>query len=186
MRELSFSQLWPKLAKPRCTTFRFTRKDKDWYVGETVKVLYKARSPKDRSVLGVAVIVNKEPRWVVDRTKTWLTDEMAITLHGNCLIVTNTEAQADGFKEHQDMAEWVTVTHRGRNYDEPMNKLTLAWTQYWLWVPEQKEHVQKEWAALLAKNAPQLSIYGTGPQYCIQQDVLYNIHNEAALGSMTL
>ncbi len=152
MRELSFSQLWPKLAKPRCTTFRFARKDKDWQVGETVKVLYKARSHKDRSVLGLAVIVAKEPRWLLYEVRDIGQPSMggAPSEWKGITVTTEKEAQADGFTCRKDMYEWVEAAWgKQRLAGEPMNKLTLAWTQYWLRVPEQKPHIQQDWAMLL-------------------------------------
>lgn len=178
MRELGFSQLWPKLAKPRCTTFRFARRDKDWYVGETVKVLYKARSHKDRSVLGLAVIVERVPRWVAPHLTQ--TDIRHVSV---------AEAKADGFADLETMRDYMFKAYWTRYWSEPMNKLTLAWTQYWLWVPEQKEHVQKEWATLMGKLFTEVLNYTKlpkGESYILHQSELERIHNQAALGSMTL
>ncbi len=184
MRELSFSQLWPKLAQPQCTTFRFSRKDRDWQVGEVVKVLYKARSPKDRSVLGQAVITKKEQRWI------WTTQSPheSPTL---CRLVTEQEAQADGFIDRDDMVNFVNG-QGDRVWYEPMNKLTLAWTQYWLYVPEQKPHIQKEWAAVLSKSLftevfNYIKIPGTKTaKYILHEAELERITNQAALGSKCL
>jgi len=121
MREIGFSKLWPKLAKPQFTTFRFTRRDKnDWHVGEVVRVVYRPRSHIDRSVLGLAVIEAKEQRAIFRDT-----DYVP--------RITNREAKIDGFEGLITMEEWLRKSYPGdRLWDEPMNKLTLAWTQRWL------------------------------------------------------
>lgn len=174
MREMSFSQLWPKLAQPRLTTFRFARRDEDWAVGETVTVLFKARSHNDRSVLGQAVILGKVPRWVSH-----------VTVTNGIARITAREAMADGFEDIGSMYDFMDKTPGHRRWEEPMNKLTLAWTQYWLYQPEQKPHVQKAWAKLLGtERAPSLSISGKGPQFIVHQDLLYDIHQQAALGAL--
>jgi|TARA_R100000501_G_C2602782_1_gene99415 hypothetical protein len=67
-----------------------------------------------------------------------------------------------------------------------MNKLTLAWTQYWVYQPEQKPHVAKEWAALLGANGKGLSISGNGPQFIVHQDMLYDAQHQAALGALVV
>ena len=65
MRILGFSVKWDKLEKPIHTTFRFARKDKDWFEGETVQEVYKPRS-KTREILQIATIIKKEPKCVRD------------------------------------------------------------------------------------------------------------------------
>ena len=127
MRVLGFSQKWPKLEQDTFTTFRFQRKDKDWYVDEVVQVVYKPRS-KEREVLGTAKIVGKEARYMA-----W---------GGSGLTqpkVTNAEAIEDGFPDGYNpfgtrksgyfyMWEWLLDTYGGRRLlDEPMNKITLKW-----------------------------------------------------------
>lgn len=114
MRILGFSRKWDKLRQDKFTTFRFTRKDKDWGVNEVVQVVYKPRS-KEREILGIAEIIKKEPRWV----KEFSLDDIP--------IFTENEANADGFRSRLEMFMWVADTHRGRNMKEPMNKLTLRW-----------------------------------------------------------
>jgi len=39
MRILGVSKKWDKLQRPEWTTFRFARKDKDWYEGEIGRYL---------------------------------------------------------------------------------------------------------------------------------------------------
>lgn len=122
MRIISFSKKWGKLQQPEFTTFRFPRKDKDWYVGEVVQVFYKNRS-KNREFLGVAKIKNKEPRAMGrlgDKT--------------GCQHVTNEEAIAGGFpgtevkRGYFHMWEFLWGYYGGeRLLNEPMNKLTVKW-----------------------------------------------------------
>lgn len=148
MRELGFSVLWPKLAKPTATTFRFKRKDADWNEGEMVKVVYKPRSKKDRSVMGIAEIVRRDWRWAIDRSMVTVVDDTSVVEYRNALIVTDDEAKIDGFKDHKEMAEWMSKTYKGRNYQEPMSKLTIRWQQRWFNL-EQKPHIAKQWIELL-------------------------------------
>lgn len=183
MRELSFSQLWPKLVQPQYTTFRFPRRDKDWQVGEVVKVLFKARSPRDRSVLGIGEIVGKVPRWVMEDDPYKLAIDYAATF--GIATFTKAEAVADGFTDRAAMLEWISNGCKLRNITQPMNKLTLAWQQVWLNMAEQKPHIAKQWAAQLDKQNV-FSLTGRRFQIAIQQDLLTDIHNEAALGNLTL
>lgn len=108
MREIGFGQMWPKLQQVEFTTFRFCRKDRDWAVGEVVRVVFKPRS-KQRKVLGTAEIVSKEPRFPPP--------------------VSEDEAIQDGFLGRGDMAYWIFKTHGDRLLSEPMNKLTLRWIE---------------------------------------------------------
>lgn len=182
MRELSFSQLWPKLVQPRYTTFRFPRKDKDWQVGEVVKVLFKARSSHDRSVLGIAEIVSKVPRWVI------MPMERSLLPSGwekQAFWINRFEAQRDGFGDMRAMYDYMVKAYNIRLKQEPMNKLTLAWQQVWLNMPEQKPHIAKQWAVRLNKHN-MFQLAGKGGQIAIRQDVLTDIHNEAALGNLAL
>lgn len=115
MRILGFTEKWVKLGQREFTTFRFTRKDKDWQVGEVVQVVLKPRS-KQRQVLGVAEIISKEPRWMKPKLREDIPD------------ITQGEAMADGFKEWRDMWEWLLKRYDIRRLlGEPMNKLTLGW-----------------------------------------------------------
>lgn len=118
MRELGFSEKWPKLKQGAFTTFRFQRRDKDWQVGEVVRVVYKPRS-KEREVLGVAEIVSKEKRNMVKA----LADDYSYA------TVSEDEARADGFNNYWELWHWLFDAHHGgqRFIDEPMNKLTLRW-----------------------------------------------------------
>lgn len=134
MRELGFSQLWPKLAQDKFTTFRFTRRDKDWREGEVVRVVYKPRTHY-RSVLGQAVITSKA-----------VADINHLTLQ---------EIKADGFSNRYEMAQFLRKGYGSRLDLEPMNKITLMWIQRWTWQNAQFQHpvIAAQWAALLEGGA---------------------------------
>lgn len=115
MRILSVAKKWDKLKQPDWTTFRFTRKDRDWYVGEVVQVFYKSRSPQ-REMIGMAEIISKDRRKIRGATQ------------GQYRQISNKEAVADGFKDWRDMWEWMLRAYGIRRLLlEPMNKLTLRW-----------------------------------------------------------
>lgn len=123
MRVLGFSEMWPKLNKLEFTTFRFSRRDKDWQVGEIVKVVYKPRS-RSRQLLGEAQIIGKESRRI-DRYR----GSPSIPYGG---FVTEEEAIKDGFASSKEMLSWLEKAHGkdGRwTSGEPMNKLTLRWVK---------------------------------------------------------
>jgi len=103
MRIISFSQRWPKLLNQEFTTFRYPRKDKDWFVGEAVQIFFKSRSPQ-REKLGDAIIVNKVLRFGPRDDK---------------------EAQDDGFIDTADMERWMRKTYGEAKLWERINKLTL-------------------------------------------------------------
>lgn len=112
MRILGFSKKWDKLKQTEFTTFRFPRKDKDWQIGEQVQIVYKPRS-KERELLGIATIVNKEPKLVFS---------------GNdpTLAIGDQAAREDGFISISDMQTWMWARYPfKRLWSEPMNKLTL-------------------------------------------------------------
>ncbi len=100
MRIISFSKHWQKLANPEFTTFRFPRKDKDWFKGEIVQVFYKSRSPQ-REKLGTAEIISKETKTI-----------------GSITIL---EAIADGFNNDFEMWRFLGKPNMNRT----INKLTL-------------------------------------------------------------
>ena len=108
MRIIGFSLRWVKLWQPEFTTFRVPRKDKDWYGGEQVQVVYRPRS-KNRNLLCLAEIIIKE-------TTTFK-------------AITETEAIVDGFSNAFSMWEWLKKAHRGITMDDPLNKLTLRHIQ---------------------------------------------------------
>ena len=112
MRILGFSVDWPKLRQQRFTTFRFSRRDRDWEKGEVVQVVLHPRS-KGRQLLGTAEIVSKEPRMLVEP--------------GWTLSISEEEAVADGFLNYADMLLWMGKQHGNRVFQEPINKLTLKW-----------------------------------------------------------
>lgn len=154
MRILGVSQLWPKLAKPGWTTFRFPRRDRDWAVGEVVQVVYKPRSPKatTRGVLGIAEIVKIEQRWVVYPVGSFILD----LLHGkhwdDVLFVSNDEAEIDGFSSREEFIIWISLKYGGaRTYEEPMNRISLKWHQLFLYHPAQAPDTAKAWGKLLKR-----------------------------------
>ena len=116
MRILGFSEHWAKLGQDTFSTFRFPRRDRDWYVNEPVQIIYKPRQKGGGEKLGIAEIIAKEPRW----TKPKLRDDIP--------DITQEEAMADGFEDLRTMWEWILKTYDIRRLlREPMNKLTLRW-----------------------------------------------------------
>jgi len=113
MRILGVSKKWDKLKEDTFTTFRFARKDKDWYEGEFVQVFYKPRS-KEREFLGIAKIVKKESRWFGARI-------------GHPDYISNTEARIDGFEDFTQMQIWFAEQYSIRIHTESINRLTLEW-----------------------------------------------------------
>lgn len=109
MRELGFSEHWPKLLQGEFTTWRFRRHDKDWQISEQVRVVDRPRS-KDRKFLFYGDIVGKERRRFKD----------GITLE---------EARADGFESEEAMLGWFRSVHGERVDKEPINKLTIRRTR---------------------------------------------------------
>ncbi len=106
MRILGFQKHWEKLNRIEFTTFRVTRRDKDWQLGESVQIVIKSRS-KNREPLGIAHIFKKESTCFRD--------------------ITESEAIADGFSNAFEMWEWLKQTHVGIAMSTPLNKLTLRW-----------------------------------------------------------
>jgi len=115
LRILGFEKHWEKLARHSYTTFRFPRKDKDWYVGERVKIVVNPRS-KRRRELGVAEIKDKTKRWLGRSSS-------------KCPCPTEDEAVEDGFKDAEEMRRWMREHYGGRVEQEPMNKLSLSWIE---------------------------------------------------------
>ena len=108
MRILGFSKMWQKLDQETFTTFRFPRKDKDWYVGEVVQIVYKPRRKGGGERLSAAEIIDKEQRYVEAYSD-----------------LSNEEARVDGFTCRDDMLNWLQKTYNGRHTYERMNKLIL-------------------------------------------------------------
>ena len=108
IRVMGFSRLWPKLNQEQFTTIRFPRKDKDWVVGEVVKVTYRLDS-KERLVIGTTQIVSKTP----------------IMLHD----LSDAEAREDGYEDLQAMVVRMHDVHGDRVLSEPMNKLRLKFVK---------------------------------------------------------
>ena len=114
MRRMGFTLCWPKLSQDECSTLRFTRRDKDWLLGETVLVVYQPRHYN--YVLGMAMIISKEPR-AVSRA-------MA---SADAPLVTEEEAIADGFDNLGGLLQWFWKTGKDRVMKEAVNKLTIRW-----------------------------------------------------------
>lgn len=111
MRIISFSKKWEKLSQSEFTTFRFTRKDTDWHIGEVVQVYYKNRTPQ-REKLFEAEIINKEMRKIATAFEQYRPTEE--------------EAKADGFPNLFEMNTYFRKTYgEARLFEEPINKLTL-------------------------------------------------------------
>ena len=122
MRIMGFSKQWPKLSQNSFTTFRYPRGDKDWIVGEQVRIAVQPRRKGGGDKLGIAEIVNKEWR------------EMDTAFHqiakGRCApLVTDVEAQEDGFNDLVDMIVWMHKTYGKLDWMPCMNKLTLQWVE---------------------------------------------------------
>ena len=117
MRILGFSEKLEKLNKKEFTSFRPRRKDRDWGVCEDVQVVYKPRS-KNREVLGVAKIIEREPRFMASYM---LGGQFAFN-------VSHLEAVEDGFENIVEMMKWFKKTY-GEDCltQKVMNKLTLRW-----------------------------------------------------------
>jgi len=130
MRILGFSEKWEKLNHLEFTTFRFTRKDRDWAVGEQVQIVLQPRS-KQRCILGIAKIIGKEKRWVgwADTLIHFIHSRQDILPGGGWGTVSHKEAVDDGFDEILSMIKWMTKHHKDRNNRELMNKLTLEWIE---------------------------------------------------------
>jgi hypothetical protein len=111
MRELGVSVMWPKLQHETFTTFRFPRRDKDWQVGETVRVVFHPRG-RDRKVLGTAKISGNEPR-TFDYTSP--------------NSITAAEAHEDGFRDRTDMKQWMKAKYGAAALSKSMNRLTIQW-----------------------------------------------------------
>ena len=108
MRVLGYSKKWDKLQKTQHTTFRFTRKDRDWALKEMVQEVYHPRSSKDRE------IVNRMSR--IDGIQSlWVKD------------ITDAEAVEDGFKDAVDMLAWLVAAHGSeRCQKEQIHKLSIT------------------------------------------------------------
>jgi hypothetical protein len=126
-RELSFSKKWAKLHYSEFTTFRVSRKDRDWARGEVVRVVYHARC-KDRAVYGNARIIEK-------------TSMLA-------LQITNEEAIKDGFPGgKEEMELFMVKSHKDFDVNIILNKLTLRWLP--------RESDAKKETAILVSQTPE-------------------------------
>uniref|UniRef100_A0A6M3J2V5 Uncharacterized protein n=1 Tax=viral metagenome TaxID=1070528 RepID=A0A6M3J2V5_9ZZZZ len=124
MRIISFSEKWPKLhlelpveKRPDFCTFRYWY----WQLGWGVQVFYKNRSriPGVREKLGEATIIKAEPREL---------DKFAAEKGWNDYpLVTDTEAQEDGFPNLDEMVKFMEKQYGGLDWYPVMNKLTLRW-----------------------------------------------------------
>ena len=106
MRVLGYTKKWSKLQKEVHTTFRFTRKDKDWYTGEYVQEVYHPRS-KDREIIN--------PKCLIIEKRNLF-----------CKSITDEEAIEDGFESAIDMRNWLVKAHDlVRVKFEVIHKLTI-------------------------------------------------------------
>jgi len=112
MRIISFTKKWQKLSNPEFTTFRFPRRDRDWYIGEVVQLYLRNRTPQ-REKLGEAEIINKEVRKIATAYEPYRPTEA--------------EAIADGFGSSVEMNVWFRKTYGSRIFEAPVYKLTLRW-----------------------------------------------------------
>ena len=122
MRILGFSKKWDKLEQDEFTTFRFPRRDKDWYIGEKVQVKIKPRQKGGGVFVGIALIIDKRLRRI-DRFRGVAT----IPYMG---FLTEEEVVRDGFQNAKDMLDWLQKSYGNDDrwvFSEPMNKLTLRW-----------------------------------------------------------
>lgn len=132
MRILGFSKRWPKLNNPIFfTTFRYTRRDRDWEVEEVVQVVFKPRT-KQREPLGIARIIRKQDK---DTSKKFYifagTDKSPD-------VITPEDAYADGFSamhgggDINKLLDWLRESAGMRFYREPIvHKLTIYWIERW-------------------------------------------------------
>jgi len=116
MRILGFTKRWSKLNKDEFTTFRFPRRDKDWFVGEKVQVVLKPRS-EDREWLVVAQIIAIEKR------------NAGFGNMPGIKSLTIAEAINDGFENRSAMIAWLYNLYGDRTLREPMNSIQLKWIE---------------------------------------------------------
>ncbi len=129
MRILGFSHKWRKLNNDLFTTYRFSRKDKDWEVEEVVQIVYKPRS-KEREPLGIARIIRKQPK---DLNKQWSYYPYSGQSPNIPDMITPNEAEEDGFTgmhgggDTEKMRKFFYDTYGYSRCKELINKLTLYW-----------------------------------------------------------
>lgn len=116
MRILGFSKRWPKLNQNEFTTFRYPRRDRDWFVGEKVQIMFRPRSP-NREWLGIAEIISIEKR------------NMSWKKMSGVMNLSYEEALKDGFGTRSEMIAWLYNLYGDRILREPMNLLRLHWIE---------------------------------------------------------
>ncbi len=120
MRILGFSKVdWrnyitheqSKMLQPEFTTWRWPRKDRDWYADEVVSVVVKTRSPH-RLVLGEAEIISVDSKEDYE--------------------ITDVDAMADGFLESHGLKLYLMQERRARSIPSAArpNKITLRWLHW--------------------------------------------------------
>ncbi len=132
MRILGVSKKWDKLNNEILfTTYRFTRKDKDWEVEEVAQIVYKPRS-KAREILGIARIIRKQEKHLGKRWNYYPLPGSPNTPD----MIDPAEAEEDGFTgrhgggDVEGMQQWFRETYGWSKCDrEPINKLTLYWIE---------------------------------------------------------
>lgn len=120
MRIISFEEYWPKLHDARFTTFRFTRRDRDWEQGEQVQVVVNTRS-KNRQPLGIAKISDKIPGYAFPQDIEFCSFP--------CHAIELREAIVDGFENRRSMHDHFVVRYGKKLLEEPLNKLVLMWIE---------------------------------------------------------
>ena len=119
MRELGVSVMWPKLKQDEWTTFRPPRKDRDWQVGEMVRIVFHPRG-RDRKVLGTAQITGKSLRILMPGE---------IARQAGISPISHAEAQEDGFAGVAEMGQWMRERYGSESLYKPMNRLAIWWQE---------------------------------------------------------
>ena len=118
MRILGFTKKWDKLQHPEFTTFRFRRKDADWWVGEVVQLVFHPYH-KDHELLGLGKIISIDSRSIPHHK--------VQPKPGFVQPISDEEAIADGFSSFEEMRSWIQKTY-GRHYRLIIHKLTIRRT----------------------------------------------------------
>lgn len=107
---MNYNTHYPKLLYETFTTFRLPRKDRDWELGEVVRVVLKPRS-KEREMLGEAEIIQKDTKEHYGLADNRITEE---------------EARVDGFLRDYELEHFLFYRPDRRDC-RTANKLTLRW-----------------------------------------------------------
>ena len=122
MRILGFQKYWQKLKQPQFTTFRYPRGDKPFEVNEQVQIIIQPRKKGGGDKLGIAEISSIEWRE--------LDKEYHQLARGHTApMITDVEAQEDGFTNLENMIEWMEKTYGRLDWMPCMLKITLKWIE---------------------------------------------------------